>query len=256
MSIYTLPLALLIGWVIGNLLNYLADVLPRTRRLSSPACIYCDSSIGVNAYIKMKPCGNCNHKRSWRAWITLGLSALLTTIVWFFPPDRLWPWVAVLLFTYFGLIAIIDLEHRLILHPTSLVGALLCLPIGVIWLNNDGMIGAALTKTLLGGLGGAGIMLALYLLGIGFSRLISWIRHQPFEEEAIGFGDVFLSGVLGFLLGWPRIAVSLAFTILLAAVLGGIYLIIRSAMKKYEAFAPIPYAPFLLLAAIILVYMA
>jgi len=27
-------------------------------------------------------------------------------------------------------------------------------------------------------------------------------------------------------------------------------------MKKYEAFAPIPYAPFLLLAAIILVYMA
>jgi len=43
---------------------------------------------------------------------------------------------------------------------------------------------------------------------------------------------------------------------LLAAILGGIYLLVRVIIKRYEAFAPIPYAPFLIMAAIILIYMA
>jgi len=244
------------GWCIGNLLNYLADVLPRTRNLSSPACIYCNVSTTWVNFIKMKTCGACNHKRSLRAWITIVLSIVLTLVVWLYPPDRLVALVAILLFSYFGLIVIVDIEHRLILHPTSLVGALICLPVGVIWLNNDGNLVDSWIKTLFGCLGGCGLMLGLYLLGIGFSRLVSLIKHQDFEEEAIGFGDVFLSGVLGLLLGWPRIAISLAFTILLAAILGGIYLLVRVIIKRYEAFAPIPYAPFLIMAAIILIYMA
>jgi len=81
-------------------------------------------------------------------------------------------------------------------------------------------------------------------------------RKQPVEEIALGFGDVNLSGVLGLMLGWPRITANLVLGILLGGLVSGFYLLSMMVRKKYKAFTAVPYAPFLLIAAVILFYLA
>ena len=121
--------------------------------------------------------------------------------------------LGMLLLTYFVVVVVIDVEHRLILHPTSIVGALIALGIGL-WLQG-------IRPTLLGGLGGFGIMLLLYYLGVLFSkyraRRMRAAGMETDTEEALGWGDVILAGILGLVLGWPIIW----FGLLLGILLGG-----------------------------------
>lgn len=97
-------------------------------------------------------------------------------------------------------------------------------------------------------------MYALYLLGILFSRWVSKRRGEEIEEIALGFGDVSLSLVVGILLGWPRISLVLFFAILIGGLFSGLFLLISVLRKRYEAFTAIPYAPFIIIATIIVIY--
>lgn len=238
---------LLLGVLIGVMLNYLADVLPHRRKFTTPFCLSCQQPFSWMSYILLRQCNLCSTKRSIRTWIVAFLPVFVLWSMWIYPPAKLGFWVSALLFTYFGLVAIIDIEHRLILHPVSLAGIIIALPIGWVW--------NGLSDTIVGGIAGYGIMLSLYFMGIGFNKLMSLLRGQTIEEDALGFGDVNLSGVLGLLLGWPKIGVSLLFAVILAGVLSALYIVVRLLLKSYKAFIPIPYAPFLLVAAVILVYM-
>lgn len=74
------------------------------------------------------------------------------------------------------------------------------------------------------------------------------------EDEALGFGDVNLSGVIGLMLGWPGIAAGLILTIFIAGIVSLVYLLIRLLTRRYQAFMAIPYGPFLVASAIILLY--
>jgi leader peptidase (prepilin peptidase)/N-methyltransferase len=76
----------------------------------------------------------------------------------------------------------------------------------------------------------------------------------PADGEALGFGDVNLSGVLGLVLGWPGIALALFLTILIAAAASIIYLAIMLLLKRYQPYLSIPYGPFLIAGAVILLY--
>jgi len=247
MNIGMVIVIILIGWIAGIVINYLADVLPVKRNLSKPICLKCQSEISIIDYLLLKQCPSCGSKRSVRSWIISILTPILFLLVWFYPPEKLGFWISTLLFVYFGIIAVIDIEHRLILHVTSLIGALIMIPIGIYW---NGVI-----NTFIGGIAGFGIMFGLYGLGILFNRFVAKIRGQTVDEEALGFGDVNLSGVLGILLGWPKIAIGLFFAIMIAGVISGIILLIRTITRTYKAFVPIPYAPFLLIAAVILIYL-
>ena len=111
-------------------------------------------------------------------------------------------------------------------------------------------------KTLIGGLAGYAIMFGLYYFGVLFNRLMAKMRGQTIEEVALGFGDVNLSGILGLMLGWPKIGISLFASIMLAGVLSGFYILWMLIRKRYQAFSAIPYAPFLIIAAVILFYLA
>lgn len=236
-----------LGLGIGGLLNYLADVLPAYRSLVVPTCPVCNHKHSWIDYWLIKNCKNCTAKRPLRAWIVQFVTPILLVIVWFYTPEKLGFWISILIFTYFGLIAIIDIEHRLILHTTSIAGIIIMIPIGIIW---NGWI-----NTIMGGVAGFLMMFALYGLGILFNRLMARIRGEVVEEEALGFGDVNLSGVLGLLLGWPKIAISLFFAVMLAGIISGLMLLGKIITRKYQAFVPIPYAPFLIAAAVILIYM-
>jgi prepilin signal peptidase PulO-like enzyme (type II secretory pathway) len=148
----------------------------------------------------------------------------------------------------FLLIVVIDIEHRLIPHLVVFPAALV---LGLMQAL-DPTRGVA--KTLLGGLAGAGSFLVLYLLGEALARLLARIRGRPLDEVAFGFGDVTLAGLIGLVVGWPAVVLALLVGILAAGLFSLCYLLVMLARRRYTAFTPIPYGPFLILGAALVYY--
>jgi leader peptidase (prepilin peptidase) / N-methyltransferase len=239
-------LVIIAGWMLGFAINYLADVLPESRRFSAPTCPQCEAVIQTRRYFLLQTCQACGKPRSIRTWIVQAVFLAATIGMWYFPPGRLGFWAGTGLLAFFFVIGVIDLEHHLIMHPVSIVGGVIGLLIGI-WQKG-------LLTTLLGGAAGFGIMFALYYLGSLFGRLMSKIRHEEQIEEALGFGDVNLTGILGLMLGWPEIAGALIIAILLGGLVSGIFILSMTLAKKYKPLVAIPYAPFLLLGAMVFLY--
>ena len=233
------------GWLIAYFINYLSDVLPMTRQFTKPLCPECSSGFSTRRYILMQPCPNCGRKRAIRAWcVQIGM-ALAAVWMWISPPARLGFWMGLVVMAFLVLIAVIDLEHRLILHPVSWFGAGLGLVVGIM---QKGVL-----VTILGGAAGYGIMLGLYFLGVAFNHLMTKIRNQE-VEDALGFGDVNLAGIIGLMLGWPEIVGGLLLAILAGGIVSGLVMLVMAVSRKYKAMTAIPYAPFLILGAAIFLY--
>jgi prepilin signal peptidase PulO-like enzyme (type II secretory pathway) len=56
------------------------------------------------------------------------------------------------------------------------------------------------------------------------------------------------------MLGWPLILVGLVAAILIAGLVSLIYIVIKLITGKYQAFMALPYGPFLVLGAVMLIY--
>jgi len=245
---------LLFGLLAGWLINYLADVLPRTRRFSKPACIHCQTQLPLIRFLSFGTCPSCGKPRHIRAWIVEIIAIAASLTLWFKPHARLGYLVGFLLLIYFAIVFVIDLEHRLIMHPVSIVGAFMGLG-GGIYLHGT-------LSTVLGGLGGFGIMLVFYLLGTVFARYrarrMVAAGQEPDDEEALGAGDVILAGVLGLILGWPMIWFGLLVGILLGGFITIPMLLIMLIARRYKEDAWmvfIPYGPFFLISATLIVYL-
>ncbi|NOY99813.1 MAG: hypothetical protein GXP40_11540 [Chloroflexi bacterium] len=243
----TILVPVFLGWLAGALVNYLADVLPARRRLDQPTCPQCGTQIRWADYWLLRNCRACGRHRSWRTWTTYVLGLVATVQIWLFPPRGLGFVLGFILLVYLATVFIIDVEHRLILHPVSVFGALLGLAIGII------LHGTA--STLIGGAAGFGIMFILYYFGVLFARMMSRRRGETIEEgDALGFGDVNLAGILGLLLGWPLIWIGLLTAILAGGAVSLMLILGMLALKRYRVFTAIPYAPFLILSAVFLLY--
>lgn len=237
----------ILGWAAGTLVNYVSDVLPLRRKLVAPFCLNCGSNYPLSNYlIWQKRCSTCNKGRSWRVWIVDLIYILFSLWIWQSPPESLGFLSGLLLSIYFGVVIVIDLEHKLIMHPVSLVGIALGLYVGVI---SNGF-----TATILGGIVGFGVMLFLYKIGELIIRWISKLRGQPSDDVALGFGDVNLSGVLGLMLGWPAILIGLTWAILLGGIVSMIYLVVMLILRRYQLFSALPYGPFLVAGAFLIIY--
>lgn len=241
----------IIGWTAGGLVNYLANVLPVQRKLVQPTCPACGYRLSwQRAILGFGSCPACSgHAGPWHPWrdriVHLAFTAA-SLWLWLSPPVRLGYWVSLALLIYFGVITVIDIEHRLILHPVSLTGAAFGLGLGL-WLNG-------LTKTLLGGMLGFGIMFGLYLFGILFVRAVSAIRGRSVGDEALGFGDVMLSGVLGLILGWPAVGACLLIAVLLSGFSSLIFILALLVARRYSSFMAIPYGPFLVASTMLILF--
>lgn len=238
---------IVLGWLVGALINYFADVLPTTRRITRAVCPNCQAPRKVLDYLLLRPCAQCGKLRAFRAWIVQILIVGVTIGQWYHPSPRLGFWLGTLLMGYFGVVAVIDIENRLILHPTSIFGALLGGSIGL-WLHG-------LIPTLMGGLAGFGIMFFLYLLGWLLAKGMGRLSGKEIEEDALGFGDIILSAVLGLLLGWPGIGLGLVYTIFIAGAGSLLVIIVQLVRRKYHAFSAVAFGPYLLVAACLLLYM-
>jgi len=236
-------IAVVFGYFSALLINYIADVLPVKRKLTWPECKSCQEPIHWVDYILNTPCKACHKKRSFRTICVYLIYILIAGALWLFPP-AIGFWLGLLVVMYFGVVIVIDLEHRLVMHPVSISGALIGLGIGI---RQHGIV-----MTLIGGMAGFAIMLILYYLGIGFVRLLSRKREMADADEAIGFGDVTLSGVMGVFLGWPGVVAGLVLTIVLGGVVSLFAMIFLLTRNKYHTYSAIPYAPFIALATIIL----
>jgi leader peptidase (prepilin peptidase)/N-methyltransferase len=230
MTSVDIALSILAGLAAGILVNYLADVLPATRRLSRPPW-WPLSAAGVAAYLRRR-----------RVLVVLLAFTLLALLLLRFPPNELSASFLALLLVYFGLVIVIDIEHRAILHPVSLTGAL----VFGIW----GILRHSWLATLLGGAAGFLIMLAFYWLGDLLGRWLTRRRGEAWDDVALGFGDVNLSGVIGLLLGWPSVLGGLVLGILVGGLFSAGHILVQLLRGRYQALAAIPYGPFLSIGAL------
>ena len=254
MALFPLLIAL-ISLGLAILVNYLADVLPQTRRFTRPTCPHCATPLITRDYLLMRSCRNCRQRRSNRSFFVLLLGIPSGLYVWFTEP-KLGLILGLLLLTYLAVVLVIDVEHRAILHETSYFGAALGLMAGTYLhsIPQGQTLLEGLTTSLLGGAAGFLIMYVLYLFGELFSRWLSRRRGEPIEEVALGFGDVNLTGVLGLVLGWPSILIGLFFAILASGLASILIVAFSLATRRYRAFMAIPYAPFLIFGALMLLY--
>lgn len=234
----------LFGWFGAAIINYVADVLPVNRKLVKPVCSHCNANFPFPRYLRLSTCRECSMGLSVRHKIVAYAVTIACGLAAFRVADQplvLIQDIAIILF--FSVVIVIDIEHHLILHIVSLVGAFLFFWIGT---TQHGCL-----ATLEGGTVGLGVMLLLYFIGLQFSKHLSKKRGEE-VEEGLGFGDVILAFVCGLLLGWPGISIGLFSGIML----GGIYslgvIVVSAIKKKYEPFMAIPYGPFIAAAAMLL----
>jgi len=236
--------SLLVGMLGGFLINYLADCLPHQRRPTKPLCNHCGKSLSFTLYLTLQQCSNCNLRRRWRYVFVYVFGILMAYWAQSYPV-RLNFWLSWLVFVIFGVITVIDIEYRVVLFETVLVGGSIFLAIGI---ARHGFF-----STLLGGALGFLIMFGLYWLG----RLVLKVRRKAssLEEEALGFGDVNLFAILGLLLGFPAIFAALWIAIFSAGLFSLVLVARMMLRKQYHSDMAIPYAPFLIFGAFTLLYL-
>ena len=147
-----LILFVVVAWILGGLINLLADSLPYSRRPERPHCLSCGAPFSSLAWLSISArfvqewrCSYCDSPRKWRAPIVELASILLAIILYHFKPHMGTIWTGLLVGSIYLLIVVIDIEHRLILHIVSGPAALIVGILGIL----DSQKG--LEKTLLGG---------------------------------------------------------------------------------------------------------
>jgi leader peptidase (prepilin peptidase)/N-methyltransferase len=249
---------IVLGVIVGSLINILADDLP--RRLTPrflPRCSQCDSALhplrriailGVlTNHIKCPHCESSLKLRSLTVEIVSPL--VLLYLYQRFDLTLKFGLLAILL-ECFLLIAVIDLEHRLILYVTVIPSAVIAFIYAMFGAGYD------LPKILIGGAVGFGAVYVIYFFGWVFGAVTARIQGEELHEVPFGGGDVNLAGVIGLAVGWSGIILALFIAVMSGGVSAAIYLIISMIRRRYNLFTPIPYGPFLILGAVILLLFA
>ena len=189
-------------------------------------------------------CASCENKKKIRVQ-TVNLVALIFAL-WIFNQDKIEIWWGFPLWLLFMVIVVTDLEYKVIFLPVSYAGGALGLLIGIF---THGLL-----TTVLGGLAGFGLMFVFYKLGEMFTRAVARGRGADFDEIALGFGDVYVSGIIGLVMGWPGVFAGLFLGILFGGIVSLFLITVKKISGKFEAFEAIPYAPFLVAGAVLLIY--
>jgi leader peptidase (prepilin peptidase)/N-methyltransferase len=236
------------GASVGSFLNVVADRTPAGRSLVRPRS-YCPSCERPLSNIELVPilsylwlrgrCRTCGVGIPPRTVLVEIVTALLFTAVYLRFGYSLQFVVMSAAVSLLIVVAVIDLEHGLILNRIVLPGLAILLILAPFWpqlevsrtfLGSSGMV-ASLASSVVAG-GGA----FLLFLGIALAY-----------PNSMGRGDVKLAGLLGLLLGFPGVLVALWG----AVVSGGLVAILLLALRKKGRKDAIPFGPFLSLGGIV-----
>jgi len=187
----------------------------------------------VSFFILGGKCKNCHKNISYQYPIVEFLSGVLTILpLYFFGFLNLESYLLILIFYFFILIFFYDLNNFLIADTPLIPLFLLILIFDIIKLARGE---ENILNLILGALIGGGLFLILVLVS---------------KEKWMGWGDVKLGFLLGFLLGYPVIIVSHMIAFISGAIVSLILIILTKRKLKSE----IPFAPFLILGALIAVF--
>ena len=235
------------GASVGSFLNVVADRLPDGRSLVRPRS-FCDSCrrplgsrelIPVVSYLWLR--GRCRHcgasitARVVAVEAAAGLLFLLTYLRYGLGTEFVIISAAASLLLA---IAIIDLEHGLILDRIVLPSLLLLLVIAPFWselvdarpfLGSESLVASLLNSVL----AGLGAFLVFLVIAVAF-------------PQGMGLGDVKLAGLIGLLVGFPGVVVALW----LAVVTGGLVAMLLIVLRKKGRKDVIPFGPYLALGAL------
>ena len=244
----SLILVVIVGGIIGILINYFSDVLPVSRRIARPLCRVCNQPYSIRDYLISYRCSICGNRTSARSIIVLISAIVICVLLKFFPFSILGFWATLPILVFLGVIMVIDIEHRVVLVQTSIFGFVLFFLYGIRLSD--------LLSTIFGALGGFLIMLIFYYLGIAFTKIAGKLRHQKIDEVAFGFGDVFVGTILGLLTGWPSIVGAIFISILASVAFSLVLLLALLLAKRYHAFSnTLPFTTFLILGVIAIFYL-
>lgn len=91
------------------------------------------------------------------------------------------------------------------------------------------------------------------IVGAGIFLILTLLGNLIFKKKTMGFGDVKLMGALGLFFGWRNVIAISILAFFIAAIFS-IALIIKSKIKKQEISEFIPFGPFIVLAAFIIMF--
>ncbi len=223
-------LLIAIGLVAGWLVNVMADLLP-TRRPWSESWSRPIMSL-LRPWQQPGPeqaTALADAKATQRRyWLVYGAAVLLGLLAGFQETAPLRVGILAVQAWFFLTIAVIDLEHRLVLNRMLLFGVPLVL------VGNVTMGTPSLTSSLLGGVAGFGFFLLLALLVPG----------------AMGMGDVKLAGFIGLITGLSGVTMALFFGILAGGIAGAVVLI----RNRFRRGSTIAYAPYLVLGVLFFLF--
>jgi leader peptidase (prepilin peptidase)/N-methyltransferase len=227
-------LFIILGWLIGLVINHAADILPTRQPLRQrPSCKSCGTPFTRRQWSALlagatgaRACTHCGQPRE--RFTRSVIIELTVPLVFAFLLGRyglsLYLGLISLYSAILILITVTDLEHRLIFNVVTIPAIFLAVVVAfttpyLSW--RSAMLGGGLAFVL--------VYLA-WLLGT-----------LVYGHGALGVGDITLATFLGLILGFPNIILSLIFGVFL----GGLVAFILLATRRINRSSFIPYGPFL-----------
>jgi prepilin signal peptidase PulO-like enzyme (type II secretory pathway) len=260
-AIYTI-----VGFLVGVLVNLLADYLPAQRYRRESLASPFSTSVppvprfapnvpitrfhlwsGIVSALLRKPTFDPPRTMR-RAAVEIGLAVAYAWVGTHYATD---PHLPLLLFygAVFALIAVIDVERRWILAITIYPPMLIALAEAAFFPR------VSLESAVRGGLYAFGALYAAFLGGLVFAQIMALFTGKRIGRTVLGFGDVLIAALIGVILGTDALGTAL----LITAFSGGLAALIfiiggRLRRKRRRKFAAIPYAPYLVLGAAVMLY--
>lgn len=252
---------LLLGLLVGGIVNALADDLPTGRRPRLPK--YRNGQrrpllawLGISAFafrLRDPPekatgvlADGTRDRRnlSWRYPLVEVVSAALMALTFAVARDttemsceETLIWLAFV--ALFILIAVIDLEHKRIPVEPLIASVLLALVRALAF-----PLSSPTAASMLAGALSANLTFTLvYVGGLIFVRMAKRYRPNLAVVTGFGRGDVYLMSVGGLIVGFPDVLVAMTMTILLGGIGALAFFVVKTASGGYRRFSALPYAP-------------
>lgn len=242
----------IIGTTIGSFLNVIIDRLPKSENiLGRSHCDHCRHKLAwydlmpVLSFVILGGKSRCCHKKlSWQYPIVEIVTGMLFIFIFFQGQNLIGSVLIIGIMSCLIVIFFSDLKYHLIsdyILWALFVFSVIYRIISVIPANLPAQAGTGIQIPYqVGNDIASGLLVGLPIF------LIYHISH----ERAMGFGDVLLTGLIGFLLGWKAgfLALYIAF------VTGAIYGIILMILHRKKIKSKIPFGPFLVIGTVAMLF--
>ncbi len=248
---FTITVSFLFGLIVGSFCNVCIHRIPREESIVTPGsrCPDCRTpikpvdNIPLLSFLLLRgQCRSCGHRISWQYPVVELLTGSLFALT-LFRFGLTWHTGIVLTFVAaLVIVTFIDLEHQIVPDVITLPG----ITIGLAWSAGTALLSTrgqpvtvgfsppAPLEALLGTLLGGGI---LYLVAV-------------LSRGGMGGGDIKLTAMVGALLGWREVLL----TIFLGTLTGSVVALLLLASGRKGRKDPMPFGPFLALGAVLALF--